>query len=193
MISILDNALVFLIQTLFNLYIFILVLRMLLQWLGAHFYNPVSQFVIRLTNPVLIPLRKLLPAFRGLDIPALFLLVLLQFIKLALVFLLAKGMMPGVTGLLIAAFGDMLELLVSIFFYAIIIKIILSWVAPFQRNPFADILNLLTEPLLFPARRLIPPIAGFDISAIPVLIILQLMSITISNPLIQFGVALASK
>lgn len=191
MLTILDNAIIFLIETLFNLYILILMLRMILQWVGAHFYNPISQFVVKLTNPVVKPLRQILPPIKGIDLATTLILLILEFIKLLLIIWLKAGVLPNVIGLLIMAFGDIIGVILNIFFYAIIISVILSWVNPRQHNSFTDILYLMTEPLLKPARKIIPPIGGFDISPIPVLIILQLLEMLVANPLISIGFSLA--
>lgn len=187
----LDNALIFLVETLFNLYILILMLRIILQWVGAHFYNPVSQFVIKLTNPAVKPLRKLLPPFKGIDLASLIILVALEFIKLLLIIWLKIGIFAGILGLIVMAFGDILDVILDIFFYAILISALLSWINPRQYNPITEVLHLITEPLLRPARHFIPPIAGFDISPIPVLIILQLCTIIIAAPLMSVGLAIA--
>jgi YggT family protein len=191
MLDTIDNAFIFLIETLFNLYILILMLRMILQWVGAHFYNPVSQFIVKLTNPVVKPLRQILPPLKGVDLASMIILVALEFIKLFLVIWLKTQMLPDPIGLIIMAFGDILGVVLSVFFFAIIISVILSWVSPRQYNPLTEILHLITEPLLRPARKIIPPIAGFDISPIPVLIILQFLTMLIANPLMNTGLRLA--
>ena len=191
MLDTIDNAFIFLIETLFNLYILVLMLRMILQWVGAHFYNPVSQFIVKLTNPVVKPLRQILPPLKGVDLASMIILVALEFIKLFLIIWLKTQMLPGPIGLIIMAFGDILGVVLSVFFFAIIISVILSWVSPRQYNPLTEILHLITEPLLRPARKIIPPIAGFDISPIPVLIILQFLTMLIANPLMNTGLRLA--
>lgn len=191
MLNILDNTFIFLIKTLFNLYILILMLRMILQWAGAHFYNPISQFVVKLTNPVVKPLRQILPPIKGIDLATTLILLALEVIKLLLIIWLKAGVLPNGVGLLIMAFGDIIGVILNIFFYVIIIYVFLSWVNPRQHNSFTEILYLMGEPLLKPARRIIPPIAGFDISPIPILIILQLLIMLVSTPLIDIGFALA--
>ncbi len=192
MFNTIDNALIFLIQTLFNLYILILMLRMILQWVGAHFFNPVSQFVVKLTNPVVKPLRQILPPLKGIDLSSLLVLLVLEVVKLLLVIWLKAGLFPNILGLFIMAFGDVLGVVLNIFFYAIIINAILSWVNPRQYNPLTEILHLITEPLLKPARRLIPLVGGVDISPIPVLIILQLIYLLVATPLIELGFQIAT-
>lgn len=186
-----NNALIFLIETLFNIYILILLLRIILQWVGAYFYNPVSQFVIKLTNPVVKPLRQILPPFKGIDLASLFILVTLEFIKLLSVIWIQISIIPNFVGLIVMAFGDILGVILDIFFYAILISIVLSWINPRQFNPVTEVLHLITEPLLRPARKIIPPISGFDLSPIPVLIILQLFSLLIASPLMTLGLRLA--
>jgi len=103
MINPFENAGLFLVETLFDLYILIVMLRVILQWLGAHFNNPVIQFILKLTNPVVTPLRRILPPFKGLDLASLLVLIILEFIKLYLIILLKTGALAGILGILIIA------------------------------------------------------------------------------------------
>jgi len=191
MLTTLGNAGTFLIETLFDLYILIVMLRVILQWVGAHFSNPVSQFVLKLTNPVVKPLRRLFPPIKGIDLASFAVLLILEFIKLILVIWFKTGAVAGFTGMLIISFADILDLIFDIFFFAIIMNVIISWVGQSGYNPITDILHLLTEPLLRPVRRLIPTVAGFDLSPIPVLIILHLCAMLIATPLMNIGLRLA--
>lgn len=191
MLRLVDNGLLFLVQTVFNLYILIVMLRIILQWVGARFTNPISQLVIKLTNPVVTPLRKLIPSFKGIDIASFLVLLILEFIKLSLIIFLKAGIMAGFFGLVVMAFADILDTILDVFFFAILVNIILSWVTPTAHGPISEILYQITEPLLRPFRQFIPTIAGFDISPIPVLIILQLLSIVVTQPLFFMGQQLA--
>lgn len=169
------NAATFLIETLFGLYILIVMLRFLLQWVRADFYNPVSQFIVKATQPVLIPLRRFIPGFGGADLAAVVLMFALKFVELWLITGLL-GIAPNVPGLAILSIAELLGLLINVFIFAILIQVIVSWVNPGMYNPVMGLLHSLNEPLLAPARRLIPPISGLDLSPIAVIICLQLVS-----------------
>lgn len=191
MVNTLDNAGLFLVQTLFGLYILILMLRVILQWAGAHFYNPVSQFILKLTNPVVTPVRRIISPLKGIDLASLGILLVLEFIKLLFVVWIKSGALAGFIGLLIMTIATVSNLILNIFFFAIFIQIIISWVNPQQRNPVTQIVYLIAEPALRPMRRWIPPIAGFDISPVPVLIALQLCAMVVIQPLLAAGLRLA--
>ena len=177
------NAGVFLVQTLFGIYTLAVMLRFLLQWVRADFYNPLVQFLVKITNPVLIPLRRFIPGLFGLDMAAVVLILALKMLEWFLVYAIV-GREVGLPGLVILALADTLSLLVNVMFWAIIIRAVLSWVNPDYRQPVVALLVQLTEPLLRPARGLIPPISGFDLSPIAVLILLQLTKILLIAPLL---------
>ncbi len=185
-----SNAGVFLIQTLFGFYILTVMLRFLLQWVQANFYNPMVQFLVTLTNPPLLPLRRVIPGFMGLDMASVVLMLALQLVELFLVFYL-KGQTPNFAGLTVLAAAELLSLLVNVYFWAIIIRVILSWVNPDPRHPAVHLLGELTEPVMRPAQRLLPPISGLDLSPILVLIALQLANMLLIYPLRDFGFSLA--
>ena len=111
-----NNALVFLIRSIFDIYIFIVMLRVLLQLAGAQFNNPIIQFIVKITNPVVMPLRKLLPPFKGIDVASLLILILLEFLKLVIIVYIKAGVVPGVMGLLVMSFADILNIILDIFF-----------------------------------------------------------------------------
>jgi YggT family protein len=180
--SYVGNAATFLIETLFGLYILLVMLRFLLQWARADFYNPVSQFIVKATQPPLTSLRKIIPGFGGLDTAALVFMIVLKFIELWLVTGLL-GMSPQIGGLAILSIADLLGLLITVFIFAILIQVIISWVNPGMYNPVMGLLHSLTEPLLAPARRVIPPISGLDLSPIVVIIVLQLASMLVVAPI----------
>jgi YggT family protein len=180
--SYVGNAATFLIETLFGLYILLVMLRFLLQWARADFYNPVSQFIVKATQPPLTSLRKIIPGFGGLDTAALVFMIVLKFIELWLVTGLL-GMSPQIGGLAILSIADLLGLLITVFIFAILIQVIISWVNPGMHNPVMGLLHSLTEPLLAPARRVIPPISGLDLSPIVVIIVLQLASMLVVAPI----------
>jgi len=172
----------FLIQTLFGLYILLVMLRFLLQWTRADFYNPISQFVVKATAPPLRPLRRLIPGFRGVDLASLALAWLLKSVELMLVLLLLGAGASPIAAFL-WAIPELVGLLINIFLFAVLIQVILSWISPGGYNPAASLLYHLTEPLLGPARRLLPPISGLDLSPMLVLIGLTLLKMLLLPPL----------
>ncbi|MDO9371889.1 MAG: YggT family protein [Gammaproteobacteria bacterium] len=185
-----SNAGVFLIQTVFGMYILAVLLRLLLQIVRADFYNPFSQFLVKITNPVLVPLRRVIPGLFGVDLASVLLLLALQMVKLALIGLLIdQGW--HLSGLLLLAAADLLSLLLNVFLFSILIQVILSWVRPGEHNPLTALLYNLNEPLLAPARRILPPISGLDLSPIVVLVALQLASMLVVAPLSDLGRAFA--
>lgn len=185
------NAGTFLVEALFGLYLMIVMLRLLLQWARASFYNPVSQFIVKATQPVLKPLRRYIPGFGGVDIAGVLLLLVVQLVEL---FLLTRmiGAPVGIGALLVLSVAKLVELLINIFFFAILIRVVLSFLSPGAHNPVSEIVDCLTEPLLGPARRLIPPIGGFDLSPIPVMLALQLAKILIVAPINDLARAIGS-
>lgn len=180
--SYLVDPLVFLIQTLFGLYIAVVLIRFLLQWVRADFYNPFSQFIVRVTTPVLRPLRKVIPGYGGLDTASLALAWILESVELALLALLL-GHSAFPIGALLWSVPALLELVIDIFLFAILIRAILSWVNPDPHNPGIALLQRLTDPMLRPAQRLIRPIGGVDLSPLAVMIALVLLSKLLVPPL----------
>ncbi len=180
--SYLIDPAVFLIQTLFGLYTAVVVIRFLLQWARADFYNPISQFVVKVTSPVLRPLRKLIPGYGGMDLAALVLAWLLTTVELATLVLLL-----GLDRSLFGAFGwavpSLVELVINIFLFAVLIRVILSWVNPDPYNPAVSLLGRLTDPLMLPAQRLLRPISGIDLSPMLVVIGLVLLNMLLIPPL----------
>jgi len=169
------NPFAFLIDILFQLYATALLIRVLLQWARADFYNPVSQFIVKITNPLVLPLRKIIPGFGGIDAATLLLAILILALKVILVYQTIEPL-----PVIIIALGSTLKLIVSIFLYSIIIQAILSWVNPDPSNPAVALLNSLTYPILKHFRNLIPPMGGMDISSLFAIIMLMFVQYSIS-------------
>lgn len=170
------TAVVFLIQTLFGFYILAVMLRFLLQCVRADFYNPLVQFLVRITNPPLLPLRRIVPGYRGLDLAAVVLAFLLQFIEVVLLNALSIQS-AGIGGLLLVTVLELVKLLINIYLWGVIIQAVLSWFNPDPYHPAARVLTQLTAPLLRPAQRLLPPISGVDLS--PMLVVITLIFISL--------------
>lgn len=168
------NPFIFLIDIIFQLYATLLLIRVLLQWARADFYNPITQFIVKVTNPPVLPLRRIIPSIGGLDMATLLLTLLVLAIKVMLVYQTVNPLAVSVVAL-----GQLLILFISIYLYAIIIQAILSWVNPDPYNPAVSLLNSLTFPLMKHFRRLMPPISGMDISPIFAIIVLMFVQYSI--------------
>ncbi|MDP6183628.1 MAG: YggT family protein [Gammaproteobacteria bacterium] len=184
-----SNAGIFLIEVVFGLYIFAVMLRFFLQIVRADFYNPLCQAIVTVTNPPLRPLRRYIPAVRGIDTASVLLLLVLQLISSLLVIVLI-GYSAGFLGLLVTAFAELIGKALKLFTFAVFIQIVLSWVAPGTYNPVVGIIDSITSPLLRPARRLLPPFGGIDFSPMLVIIALTLGLMLVVAPLRDFGRAL---
>ncbi|MBK1724384.1 YggT family protein [Thiocystis violacea] len=180
--SYLLNPVVFLIQTLFGLYIGVVAIRFLLQGVRADFYNPISQFVVKVTSPVLRPLRRVIPGYGGMDLAALVLAWLLSALELAILVLL-MGVDRSPFGALGWAIPSLVELFINIFLFAVLIRVVLSWVSPDPYNPAVALVSRITDPLMRPAQRLIRPIGGIDLSPMLVMIGLVLLNMLLIPPL----------
>lgn len=185
------NAVVFLVQTLFGLYIGAVMIRFLLGLARADFYNPISQFLVKITNPPIVPLRRIIPSVIGIDLASVLLMLALQAVEYMLITAI-RGFGIHPLSLLILSIGGLLSLLLQIYFFTILIQVILSWVAPGGYNPAISLLYSINEPLLSRARRILPPIHGFDLSPILVMIVLQLITILVIAPINDLGMSLAS-
>ncbi|WP_290648014.1 YggT family protein [Aquisalimonas sp.] len=178
----LTDPLAFLVNTLFGLYILAVMLRFLLQWVRADYRNPISQFLIRVTQPPLQPLRRVIPPIGRADTSAIVLMLLLQFCTLALVYWI-NGTNVSAGFLFVRSVAELLNLLLNVFLVVVIIRVILSWVNPGHYNPAIGVIDNLAEPVLAPARRIIPSIGGLDLSPIAVLVGIQLIKMVLIMPL----------
>ena len=190
------NALHFLIEVILDLYAMVIVLRFLMQAVRADYYNPVSQFVVKVTNPVLVPLRRGIPSIAGYDTASLAFAIAVLFVKLLLLNAISSRGLPiswtnqllqnaGALPLLALAGIELLALIINIFLFAIIVHVVLSWISPGGVNPIASLLYSLTQPILRPIQRYVPPIGGLDLSPLVAIIGLQLLKMLILPPLVN--------
>jgi len=179
----LNTAAVYVLQTLGSLYLLIVLLRFVLQLVRANFYNPLCQFVVKATQPLLKPLRRIIPSLFGLDMSSLVLAILVQLALMALTLLLTYGTTGNLLQLFIWSIIGVTALFLKIFFWAMIISIILSWVAPGSHNPGAELVNQICEPALAPFRRLLPSMGGLDLSPIFAFLVLKLIDMLVINNL----------
>jgi YggT family protein len=172
----------YLIQTIFGLYLLAILLRFLLQIARADFYNPVCHTIVKITNPLLQPLRRITPGLFGLDIAALILGLMVQTASICLILILHGYQLPSLLPLFGWAFIGTLSLVLNIYFFALIAVIILSWVAPHSQNPLAMLIQQLIEPVMRPVRRLMPNLGGLDLSPIVIFIAINLVKIVLLQP-----------
>ena len=182
----LANGAAFLIQTLFGLYILAVLLRFLFQLLRAHFRNPISQFIVTVTNPVLRHFRRFIPGYAGIDIASLVLMLALQMLELLLISLL-YGTPVSPAGLFVLAIGKLLEMTIYVLMFAVFARILISWINPQLHNHMTSLLASLTDFMMRPARRLIPPVGMLDLSPIIVFLMLGLLLRLIVQPILDIG------
>lgn len=176
------NPLVFLVQVLFGLYAVAVLLRFLFQLVRADFYNPISQFIVKITKPVLNPLRRIIPGYRGWDFASLLLAWLVITLELMAVMALnGHGAQP--LAALALALPHLVDLLINIFLVALLIQVILSWVSPGNYNPAVGLTYSLTQPLLAPVQRMLPNMGGLDLSPMVVMLGLYLLKMLLIPPL----------
>lgn len=171
-----QNALTFIVKTLLDLYIITFVLRFILQWVRADFRNPITQFFVRVTNPLVIPARRLIPSIRGFDTATMVVVLLLELVVTIILVNLTCLNEPDfiqVIGLTLLRF---VYLALRIALFVILIYVVLSWINPGTYNPAISLLTSIAEPLLKPVRRFIPPIGGLDLSALFTLIAIQALT-----------------
>ena len=177
------NPVVFLIQVLFGAYILVVMLRFLLQLVKADFYNPISQFIVKATSPVLIYLRRIIPGLGGIDLSSVVFMWVLKTIELTLIVALAG--LPLNLMVFAWAIPELVRLAFNVFIFSILIQVILSWVNPGAYNPATALINSLTEPVLRPARKIIPPMGGLDLSPMATMIGLYLLQMLLLPPLLH--------
>jgi YggT family protein len=168
----LSGSLIYLVSTLTDLYVTAILLRLLLQWVRADFYNPLSQFLIKVTNPVLVPARRLIPSIGRLDTASVVVMLLLELVQLVFVNLLSKSDY-GFQFLLLFAVQKLLIALLLTYFVLIIAMVLVSWFARSSRHPLIPLIYQLTEPVLRPIQKLLPPLGGIDLSPLFALIALR--------------------
>ncbi|HTV49550.1 MAG TPA: YggT family protein [Steroidobacteraceae bacterium] len=167
------SAIIYIVETLMSLLLFVFLLRLFMQWSRADFRNPISQAVVRLTNPLVMPLRRVLPPVRRVDTASVVSVVLIALLYVAVIYTISGlGLPPAVLWLRGAAI-EILRTTLWTYFYAIVLYALLSLIAPGGYSPVQSLLTSLCEPVLRPVRRLVPPIGGLDLSPLWVCILIQ--------------------
>lgn len=173
------QAVLFLIDTAFSLYLMVMILRLWLQLVRADFYNPFSQFVVKATNPLVLPLRRVIPSIGRLDTASLVLAYSIMLVKLLVLQLIQSGQVLLVPSLVLSVVFLVKEIL-TLLFWILVIRALLSWFSQ-GRSPVEHVMHQLTEPLLRPVRNILPPLGGLDLSVLVVLVGLQFLNILFSS------------
>lgn len=175
----LSNPLMLILNTLVGAYIFVLIVRVLLQYTGADSRNPVSSFINKLTRVPLKALKPIFPTVKDISLSAVALALMLQMV----LGFLAMGGAPNIWVVFIWSLAELIDSLINVFIYSIFAVVIISWINPGSYNPVVEVLHNITEPVLKPFRRLIPPVSGMDLSPIAALLALQVLKMLLIPPL----------
>ncbi len=181
------QAIIFLVKLFFDIYILTLILRYLLTIVRVDSLNPLSVLIIKVTNPLLKPLRRTIPGYFGIDWASIISLFLVQAIEIILVALIITGGIPAFSGLTMLTIAYLLRTILYIYLFIIIVQVIISWVNPNAYNPITTIMYQISEPILKPIRHFIPSSGGLDFSPLVALIIINLLMILIISPLMDLG------
>ena len=192
------SPIAFIITTLFDLYILLVLLRFILQMLRADFYNTVSQFIVKMTTPPLKLLRRFIPSIMRQDTASIVLCLLIIYAKFMLlrtldipIVAIADVGVPigrvSYLGLIIYSIADLASLFISVFLVATIIQVVISWVNPGQYNPVIGLVNTITTPILRPIQKRLPSMGGFDFSSMVAILVLMVGKMLIIPPIIQLG------
>lgn len=170
-----------LLNTLISLTLLVFMLRLILQLVRADFYNPICQAIVKLSNPIVLPLRRLLPPLGRIDSASLLLAFAVQAIGITLLCKILFGAFPNPAQILLWSVIGLCAMVLNLYFFAIIGSIILSWVAQGSYNPGAQLLYQITEPVMAPFRKLIPPLGGLDLSPILVFLSINVLEVLLRH------------
>jgi len=168
------GATVYLISTLMDLYIAAIMLRLLLQWVRADFYNPLCQFLVKVTNPVLVPTRRIIPSIGKLDTASVVIMLVLELIQLLIIGMITQAGFE-IQFMLLFTVRKLLFTLLMTYLVLIIARVIVSWIGGQSQHPIIPLIYQLTEPVLRPFNRVIPPLGGIDLSPLLALIALRFL------------------
>jgi len=172
-----------LVSTLGTLFMMAVLLRFLLQISRADFYNPITQMVVRFTDPGVQLFRRFIPGFKGVDFATLVFAVVVESLLICVLIFLAGFDLPGLGLVLTWAVAGIINFILDIYFWALLISIVSSFIAPFSEHPALVLVRQLTEPIMAPFRRLLPSMGGLDLSPIFVFLAIQILKIMLVAPI----------
>jgi YggT family protein len=184
------QAFQFIFTTLITAFITLLLLRFLLQAVRANFYNPLCQFIVKVTNPILLPLRRFIPGFFGIDWATILLVLTLSFFNQAVLVLLSTLVFESFWGVFLLALSDILKSTYYVYFFSLIALAFSSWFSPGNLNPMMQPLVQLLSPILVRIQRHLKPVGGFDLSSLVLILGLAVINIVIIQPLHSAGIAM---
>jgi len=180
------SFLLFVVGIIFSILIFTVLLRLILQIVRADFYNPISQFILRMTNPMLLPLRRIIPGLFGIDMAAVVLLVIIEALNIVVTHLLQGIGLHTPLLFLAELLGMIIQHVAQLFFFSILVIVLISWINPAATyHPIGKLAHQIADPLLRPARRILPPLNGIDLSPILAIIFLAAVMFLVAAPLID--------
>lgn len=165
-----------LVNAIAGFFLFVVILRFMLQAVRADFYNPISQFVVKATNPALVPMRKVIPGLGGYDLASIVLALIVEVVAIVLSLLIVGWPLP-VANIIIWALLGTVGLFLKLYFWGLLIMIISSWIAPQSYNPALMLLRQIIEPPMAPIRKLMPDMGGLDISPIIAFLLINVFEI----------------
>ena len=168
-------------DTLSSLYLMIILLRFIFQVSRADFYNPISQFVVKATNPLLIPIRRIVPSIGGIDTSSIVLAIIFQTLVISLKLLVLSGGLANPLFLVALSVVMILSVVLKIYFWSLIIMIVASWIAPGSGHPALVLINQIVEPIMQPFRKILPPMGGLDLSPILAFIVIQVLEVVVKG------------
>lgn len=178
----------FLVRSVMMLFLLVVMIRVLLQVARADFYNPISQAIVKITNPLLLPLRRVIPGFGGLDMAGIVLALLIQILAIILLFSMNGYGFPPVANMIAWAGLGLIALILDIYWVMVLVGIVASFIAPFNDHPALLLIRQFTEPVLAPFRKLLPAMGGLDLSPILFFLALGVCEILLANGAAAIGV-----
>jgi len=176
----LASALTFIIGSLAQLYLFVLILRLLLPWFRADFHNPIAQAILKATSPLVIPLRRILPPISRIDTATVVVAFVITYLTI-LVLLSIRGQTATIGAIALSSLVYLVLLTLRLFVFAIIVRVLLSWLSPGGYNPAMAVIYSITDPVMRPFQRIIPQLGGFDLSPIFAIILLGALTRIVSG------------
>jgi YggT family protein len=159
----------------------IILLRFIFQISRADFYNPISQFVVKATNPLLIPIRRVVPSIGGIDTSSIVLAILFQILVVSIKLLVLGGSLANPLFLFAISVVMILDVVLKIYFWSLIIMIVSSWIAPGSGHPALVLINQIVEPIMKPFRKVLPPMGGLDLSPILTFLVIQVLDVVVKG------------
>jgi YggT family protein len=179
---------VFLINLVVGIYLYTLIARVWMQKCRVNYWNPLSQFVLKVTNPLVKPCRRFIPGYAGIDFSVIFLVFVIQSLVIAFYLLIADHGFPAWLPCVSFLVGQVFNTTLNFFTCIVILGAVMSWFIVRGNNPGYQLISSLTRPLIKKAQRFVPLVGGFDLSPLIILVFLQVIRMLMVWPLFAFSV-----